>query len=265
MNAVPEYKQAYVFAPIGKGEISLAGNLKITNTSGTFTYADEWLKNAAAYALDPINLPLAPKTFTTRSRKRVHGVFCDAAPDAWGERIMLLQHKSAPKNELERLLRLSGTGVGGLEFSLSRSKVRLAAPLPDIGLLERLSKAIDDLSANILIDDTELKLLEPGSSMGGARPKVTLYDLEGRCWLVKFSRADDIASYPQLEYATMSLLKNVVGLNVPEVKLYSISRNKKCYFIERFDRRGEPCHFISAYSLFNQDRLRGYESGYDDP
>jgi serine/threonine-protein kinase HipA len=260
-----EYREAYVFAASPTGESTLAGIIKITASGGELTYADSWYQSDWAYALDPVNLPLAPKTYRTSNKKSVFGVFSDAAPDAWGERIMLLKHSSAPKNEIERLLRLSGAGVGGIQFSLSRSTPKNAPLLPPISLLDSLSTAIANIDQKQLITPDELRLIEPGSSMGGARPKISVAETDGTAWLAKFSRADDVISYPHVEYASMSLLSEL-GIRVPKIQLKKLNDNHSCYLIQRFDkRRSTGIHFISANALFNVDRLRIHDDARQDP
>jgi serine/threonine-protein kinase HipA len=260
-----EYREAYVFAASPLNEPVLAGIMKINASGGEFTYADSWCQTEWAYALDPVNLPLAPKTYKTSNKKNVFGVFSDAAPDAWGERIMLLMHSSAPKNEIERLLRLSGAGVGGIQFSLSRSTPKTAPSLPPISLLDRLSTAISTIDQKQLITSDELKLIEPGSSMGGARPKISVSEADGTAWLAKFSRGDDVVSYPQVEYASMSLLATL-GIRVPKLQLKKLNSNHSCYLIQRFDKHsGAGIHFISANALFNVERLRAHHDARQDP
>jgi serine/threonine-protein kinase HipA len=256
---------AYVFARSPESKPVLAGSIKLTHRGGEFNYAASWLNAPWAYPLDPINLPLSMQTYVTTDRKKVFGVFLDAAPDAWGERIQLMSNESSPRNELEKLIRLSGSGVGIIEFSLSQSRPKTPRALPSAQLLDRLSKAIDQITSNHELSGDELQLIEPGSSMGGARPKVTLTDEAGIAWLTKFSRADDIVSYPEIEFASMTLLAKV-GVRVPEVKLQKITDGKYCYLIKRFDRvAGTDIHFISANALFNIDRLRIYEDSRNDP
>lgn len=262
-----EFKEAYVFAPDPAGKPILAGVMKITGLGGEFTYSDGWLEQAWAYPLDPQNLPLMPSRHVTKNKGLVFGVFSDSAPDSWGERIMLLNHKSVPKNEIERLVRLSalGTGVGGLRFSLSRAAVKASADLPDIGLLQQLADIANNIDLKLKISDDELRLLEPGSSMGGARPKVSLQQANGTRLIAKFSKESDLISYPVVEHASMSLLAKA-GIRTPKTSVFQLAHQKAAYLIDRFDHvSGRGIHFISANSLFNVDRLRTYEHGAQDP
>lgn len=261
-----EYKSAYVFAPDITGAPVLAGKISLTSTAGEFTYADSWLALEWAYPLDPINLPLSVKRYSVSAKRQVSGVFLDAAPDNWGETIMLLRHKSVPRNQIEKLLRLSGAGVGGLHFSLSRTKPKIPESLPAIELLDNLALAISDIEQKKLVTPDQLKLIENGSSMGGARPKVSVFEKStGKSWLVKFSKsADDMFDYPVVEYASMTFLASL-GVRVPQVKLFRLSNTRSCYLIERFDRLDHGLHFISANSLFNIEKMRIYDKATHDP
>lgn len=264
MSSREDYTTGYVFAPLGVDRFVCAGKLQLHRTVGEFSYTEQWLEHPHAYPLDPINLPLAPKVFTATNRTRIHGVFSDSAPDAWGETILLLRHESRPRNELERLVRLSCTGVGALGFSLSRSSVKQPITLPSIDLLERLSIPIEKLAAEQQVTSEELALLEPGSSMGGARPKISVVDRNGASWLIKFSKPSDPINVPLVEFASMSILSSA-GLNVPEVGAGQLGNGKNYYRIRRFDQAPNLCHFISAHSLLGVDRLRPFDDGYLDP
>lgn len=243
----------------------LAGELVSQKVGGEFTYSSEWLEHPDAYPLDPVNLPLKPGVHRTSHRSKVFLAMSDAAPDAWGTRLMLLKHRSSPKNEIERLLRTSGHGVGALQFSLSRSRPKNPQPPSDYGLLSRLASTAKSIDEQHLPTDEELKLIEPGSSMGGARPKTTVAD-RGSEYIVKFSRVSDLIDVPRVEYASMRMLA-MAGLHVPEVRLDEFSPTASAFLIERFDRKPGKVisHYVSAHALFDVDRHREYASGKNDP
>lgn len=258
------YNRAYVFTLSKKNERILVGEIKTSNLMGEFQYDSEWLAHPDAYPLDPVNLPLSPIRYRVHNLKNMFGVFSDAGPDSWGERVLLQHHRSLPRNETERLLRLSGMGVGCLQFSLSRTRPKTIPELPTIDRLLRLSNATENLLLKDQLTSDELVLLEPGSSMGGARPKVTICD-EKDVWLVKFSRPDDLIDIPKVEYACMQLLTHL-GINVPETKLITLGQGKSAYMIKRFDKIiDHPIHYISAHSLFNTDRVRLIRDAHHDP
>lgn len=254
------YEKAYVFAQNVEGQHSLAGLLYSSGGSGHFEYSPQWLANETAYPLDPVNLPLSSKRYRALNHHGLHGVFRDAAPDDWGTRIMLLRNEHAPANELERLIRTSGGGVGCLRYSLSRERAKTPAPLPEMAHIEALAELASRLDSKQELAPEELALLEPGSSMGGARPKITVKEGHER-WLVKFDRTGDAIDTPLLEYCSMQFLQTVIGIRVPETRLIAMGK-KHAFAIKRFD---EDTHFISANSLFNQDRVRMIEDSKKNP
>lgn len=261
----PPITDAYAFGMSPEGSPVLAGRLSVARTVGTFTYEPSWLEYAHRYPLDPVNLPLKAGPYRCRHNGRVFPVFSDAAPDAWGTRIMLLQHKSQPRNEIERLLRTSSRGVGSLQFSLSRSRPKDPAPSQDISLIERLSDAVAAIEGATPPEAETLRLVQPGSSMGGARPKVTLHDGDVE-YLAKFSKTDDLVDISRVEYATMRMLAST-SLDIPKVRLEPVGKGRSAYLIERFDIKQQRTthHYVSAHALFNIERLRTLPDGHLDP
>lgn len=253
---------AYVFANDPDGQASLVGQLSMSTATGTFKYSDHWLSADYAYPLDPVNLPLSSATYSIRSRSKVFSVFSDAGPDDWGTKVMLLGHKNLPANEIERLLACSGHGAGCLQFSLSRSRPKQAAELPHISLLSELEKASLDMANENEITDDMYRILAPGTSMGGARPKVSVWDGQDS-WIAKFALPQDPINMPTSERATLELAKQA-GIKVPETRMAKIG-NHQALLVKRFDRGTQPVHFISAFSLFNQDRVKQYSDAMHDP
>lgn len=275
------YTSAYVFAPLlsvsqsssdvgNNAPHSLVGVAKLGRRHGEFEYADSWLAAANAYPLDPENLPLSERRYRIVNVKSLFGVLVDAGPDDWGTKIQLLDHSSQPRNELERLLRLSGTGVGELRFSLSRTRPKQPPQLRDQSYLQQLASASAIVAARESLSDEQRRLLEPGSSMGGARPKTTISggsSGSANCGarLVKFSRQNDSIDNPLVEFATMTLLA-AGGIDMTRCELIGLGEYGHGFSIERFDRiPGRPQHYISAHSLFNTDRVREFADGDKDP
>lgn len=254
--------KAYVFAADPNGNDQLAGTLESDGFTGKFSYADTWLAQPWSYSLDPVNLPLSPKTYRVTNKKGVHAVFSDAGPDDWGTRIMLMHNTSAPANELERLLRTSGGGVGCLRFSGSRTRPKRPKPLPSLGRIQELVQIADRVQGQAALTEEELALIDPGSSLGGARPKVSCQDDAGNKWLVKLSRKSEIVNIPRLEYAAMTFCSTYLGIDTPECRLLDLNDERQAFMIKRFD---DCAHFISAYGLINEDRIRQIKDSRANP
>ncbi len=260
-----QINSAYVFAMSPEGAPVLAGQINTGRAVGYFRYDESWLNYPYRYPLDPVNLPLQPGAKPCRHNGGVFPAFSDAAPDAWGTRIMLLRHQSQPRNEVERLLRTSGRGVGSLQFSLSRTRPKAVETSHDIGLLGRLYEVAEAIDTEQAPDSEALRLIQPGSSMGGARPKAALHDGDTH-YLAKFSKESDLVDVPRVEYATMRMLATTT-LDVPAVRLEPVGKGRSAYLIERFDLKGQHTthHYVSAHALFNIERVRQLPDGHLDP
>lgn len=255
--------EAYVFAQNPAGNPVLAGKLAIARTSGTFAYSEQWLEESWAYPLDPVNLKLTSAQSTTRNENKVFPVFSDAGPDDWGTRVLLLGHTRSPANELERLVATSGHGVGCLQFSLSRTRPKSPTPAAGMELLADLEAASQKITLNQRIDPKLLEILILATTMGGARPKVTLQD-DGVYYLAKFSKPADLINMPVVEFATLQLARQC-KIDVPNVSLRRVGE-RDVFLIERFDRvNNQQLHYISIHSLFNRDRIRIFDNAFNDP
>ena len=104
--------RAYVFAVTERGYMNYPAAVieLLPGGGGVFRYGQTWLSEGG-YALDPVNLPLQDRAFTTQARGGVFGVCLDAGPDAWGRQVLMATHRSGPRNEIEFLLGCRGTGV----------------------------------------------------------------------------------------------------------------------------------------------------------
>ena len=81
------------------------------------------------------------------------------------------------------------------------------------------------------------QLIKPGSSLGGARPKATVADTEGRLWIAKFPSKNDESDTGAWEKVVHDLA-GLCGLNVPESKLEKFSKLGSTFLVRRFDRDG---------------------------
>jgi len=255
--------QAYVFASNPAGESVLCGTLASERTAGTFNYAEQWLSAPWAYPLDPVNLKLQSGPCTTRNSLKVLPVFSDAGPDDWGTRVLLAGHSRIPASELERLVATSGHGAGCLQFSLSRSRPKAEPLLASPEFLEVLENASRNIAQNQPVDPALLAMLIPATTVGGARPKITLQD-GSRHWIAKFSKPDDLIDAPLVEYATLKLARHC-AIVVPDTAIRRVA-DRHVFLTERFDReQGRRLHYISMHSLFNQERIRLYDNAFADP
>lgn len=234
-------RQAYVYIQLpGTLETVPAALLKVQTLPdgtqiGRFRYGDRYLQRPDAVALDPFRLPLARTVFEFTQLKGIPGAVRDASPDAWGRRVIehTLQRSAADLQEIDYLLHGPQDGAGCLSFGL---KVDPPAPRRTYNRTHQLAELI---AATQAIEDGRpvaaplLEQLDPGTSMGGARPKATIEDAQS-LWLGKFPARDDRFNLQRVEFATLDLARRC-GLNVAQARLQAVGASD-VLMVQRFDR-----------------------------
>jgi serine/threonine-protein kinase HipA len=234
-------RQAYVYIQLpGTLETVPAALLKVQTLPdgtqlGRFRYGDRYLQRPDAVALDPFRLPLARTVFEFTQLKGIPGAVRDATPDAWGRRVIehTLQRSAADLQEIDYLLHGPQDGAGCLSFGL---KVDPPAPRRTYNRTHQLAELI---AATQAIEDGRpvaahlLEQLDPGTSMGGARPKATIEDAQS-LWLGKFPARDDRFNLQRVEFATLDLARRC-GLNVAHARLQAVGASD-VLMVQRFDR-----------------------------
>lgn len=226
---------------------------------GYFAYGRLYVDKPEAFALDPIHLRLSKQLQRVPRRPDgSYGVLSDAGPDAWGIRLTasILRHsgRALPANPIAWLLQSLHFGSGCLGFSHHYTEApnlgMVAGSVADLSI--KLQTTVDQLalSADATLTDVDVRLLAPGSSLGGVRPKTVVLH-EGKEYIAKFSRPDDVFDQPAVEYASMRLAHQA-GIQTPDFELLNIGA-RSVFLIERFDRSsdGRRKHYLSAYSLLN--------------
>lgn len=198
------------------------------------------------------------------------GVFADASPDRWGRLLMRrrlereqragLQDKSARLYESDYLLGVHDDyRVGALRLRLNDAgdfldnRHDLAAP-PFVQLreLEAASLALEQDEDNTAPqgDDWLRMLIAPGGSLGGARPKASVVDIDGHLWIAKFPSVRDEHDVGGWEMVVHTLAQ-VCGLQVPPSLVRRFAGPHHTFLVRRFDRTSEKrrLHFASAMTL----------------
>ena len=202
---------------------------------GRFRYGDRYLHRPEAVALDPFQLPLAKSVFEFTRLKGIPGAVRDAGPDAWGRRVIeyKLERSAADLHEIDYLLHGPQDGAGYLSFGL---KAEPPAPRRQYNRTHQLAELI---AATQAIEEGRqvaahlLEQLDPGTSMGGARPKATIEDAQS-LWLGKFPAKDDRFNLQRVEFATLDLARRC-GLNVTLARLQTVG-DSDVLMLRRFDR-----------------------------
>src|SRR5690606_5326398 len=88
---------------------------------------------------------------------------------------------------------------------------RRLGPLPSLGEAGRIHDLVRKVLANEPVPAAQHRLISPGVTLGGAKPK-GLLSIDGEQWVVKFS-AGDPTDTPLIEHATMTLAERA-GIRV---------------------------------------------------
>jgi serine/threonine-protein kinase HipA len=242
------------------GQPAPAGRLWSRSRSGrescTFAYDSKWIETG--FALSPA-LPLGRGPQNTPHG--LYGVFSDAAPDSWGQHLMHIDERATAKVErrAERTLfqidYLAGvndeTRMGALRFrnpgeeQFLSTRGKPVPPVINIAALMNASMKVDRGKTR----DADIKLvLDPGSALGGARPKAVVRASDGQLMIAKFEKNTDMWPLIRWEAATLRLARDA-GIAVPEFSLSTVSQ-KAVLLMGRFDRRGQGVRvpFMSAMS-----------------
>ena len=234
---------AYIQLP-GTFEWAPCASLKVRKIAadaceGTFTYGKRYLERSNVVELDPYHLKLTTKPLKFTMLKGIPGALRDASPDAWGRRVIQarLQREEADVSEMEYLLNGPDDGAGNLRFGLSVQPPGPAKSFNRTHQLEALVLAAEQLEETGKLPHEVLEQLEPGTSMGGARPKVTVEDGR-RVYLAKLPEKRDTHNMQRIEYATLELAREA-GLHVCGARIEPVGKAEALMLL-RFDREWNP-------------------------
>ena len=208
---------------------------------GEYRYAPSYVDAGHAWSIDPVGLPFHPEKRWTAPRYRgLHDVLRDACPDTWGQAVLQREHGLPDGTPPARFLVLAGNDTRWGALAVGATKAPSIAELrkPRLAQLEDVSRELRAMAeGRPAIVSTLRRRLVQTSSLGGARPKTTVRDDEGRAWLVKPRLAADTADVPRLEHATRRW-GTACGLNFAQSVLHS-GDEFSAVRVLRFDRDGE--------------------------
>ena len=265
-------KKIYVYENWSSAEPNKIGTLYVDVSKGketfSFEYDSEWLKNSSfAFILDPDLAMYNGRQFAPLD-KAMFGIFSDSCPDRWGRVLMKRREATIAKREERkpRELRESDfllgvydeSRMGALRFSLdengpflSDDKDMATPPWANLRTLEEASRAFEQ-DENALEEKWLRQLIGPGSSLGGARPKATVEDVDGTLWIAKFPSKHDEVDSGAWEMVAHDLAK-LCSLDVPPAKLEKFSKLGSTFLVKRFDRDGDRrIHFASAMTMLGK-------------
>ncbi len=266
-------KRLYVYADFDwMKEAALIGELSYESLRGSdsygFKYCDEWLKKYGNLFLSE-DLNNYPGQQYTQPGKDIFGCFSDALPDRWGRTLLSRREQILADEENRPVRRLSSydyligiddySRMGGFRFKeeldgdfINMSDSLRIPPLTSIRELVVASHEIEKSEENNILPDKKwiAQLVQPGSSLGGARPKASAIDTDKTLYVAKFpSRKDDydVGLWEHLCH----LLAAEAGINAATTKVLQTNDKYHTLLSRRFDRNeeGKRIHFASAMTL----------------
>lgn len=237
--------QLFLFAHLQSGFVP-AGRLTLTQggrgvEASSFAYGLRYLSRPERFEIDPVSLPLGDgdtaRGVEFRPAKNLpeFGGIRDAAPDAWGRRLIEARRR-VPANSLSEATYLIEAGsdrVGALDVRRSREDGGSEGTAP-VQHLSYLMETAERVEIGEPVPARLTDLFGSGPGAGGARPKATVRDEAGLLWLAKFPSRSDTFDVAHAEYATLRLAA-LCGMTVPTVRRVDIG-NRSVLLVRRFDR-----------------------------
>lgn len=200
--------------------------------------------------------------------ERLFGFLQDAMPDRWGrrlidkrERLLAAQEGRAPRHltDIDYLTQIDDTTrMGALRLREGEQLLgteHMDAPVPPLTHLREFvdmaqEYELQDEQGGTIREEWLLNLYKQGSSLGGARPKANVRDIDGSLWIAKIPSINDDYDVALWEFWAHQMAK-LAGIDVPEMRLLSLPGQKHHTLLsKRFDRDGEQrIHFASAMTL----------------
>lgn len=266
---------------------TLVGELSFDSVRGnetySFSYDKEWLAKYGDVFLSE-DLQNFPGVQYTRPERDIFSCFSDALPDRWGRTLLNRREQIAAADEKRPVKRLTSfdylmgiddaSRMGGFRFTKTKAGEFInvdpnlrVPPLTSVRELIHAAHEIEESEEKQQLPAKKwlVQLLHPGTSLGGARPKATVVDEDGKLTVAKFSsRKDDydVALWEQFCH----VMGRKVGLNVADTRIIN-GENHHVLLSKRFDRNGEGkrIHFASALTLLGLEDGDNASTGFGYP
>lgn len=263
----------------------LVGELCYEKLRGSESYAfrfdDNWLKFHAGIKLSE-DINNYPGLQYTQPGNDIFGCFSDALPDRWGrtllkrrEQIQASEEKRAVRNlsSFDYLMGIDDfSRMGGFRLKreldgdfINVSPSLKIPPLTELRQLVLASQEVEKSEENDVLPEKKwiAQLIQPGTSLGGARPKAGVLDDSGNLCIAKFpSRKDDYDTGLWEHFS--HLLARKAGINAAQTKVLGGLGKYHTLLSKRFDRtdEGKRIHFASSMSLIGLRDGDNAQDGY---
>lgn len=263
----------------------LVGELCYEKLRGSDSYAfrfdDNWLKFHAGIKLSE-DINNYPGLQYTQPGNDIFGCFSDALPDRWGrtllkrrEQIQASEEKRAVRNlsSFDYLMGIDDfSRMGGFRLKreldgdfINVSPSLKIPPLAELRQLVLASQEVEKSEENDVLPEKKwiAQLIQPGTSLGGARPKAGVLDDSGNLCIAKFpSRKDDYDTGLWEHFS--HLLARKAGIYAAQTKVLGGLGKYHTLLSKRFDRtdKGKRIHFASSMSLIGLRDGDNAQGGY---
>lgn len=257
---MPTSDRVYVYLQLpGSLEVVTAGHFEQIERTGVsvglFVYNPAYLDREDAVPLDTFELPLRPQRFETVKLKGIFGVLRDASPDAWGRRIIERHLGATALSEVDYLLHSPEDRVGALAFGRGKTPPAPTRRFNQVIALEQLLRFAEAVDADdsVSLPPQVAELIQPGTSLGGARPKNVVETEEG-LWIAKFPEKGDRWNNTRVEAAMLALAREC-GLRACDARVVDVA-GADVLLVRRFDRVKIPegylrHRFVSALTVLD--------------
>ena len=255
------------------------------NDHFAFEFSREWLSRHGGVILSGDVMNVRGMQYP-RQGNSVFGFVKDSFPDRWGRALLDRRERLAAQEEHRPVRTLSNydylvgiedlTRMGGIRYRTENNGAFINSnsrySVPPLENLRALCDACQEIESaeerNELPQQRWLdQLVDPGSSLGGARPKANVVDTDGRLYVAKFPSKKDLEDTELIEHFS-HILARKAGIDVANTRVIPISKDRHLLLSERFDRTpdGKRRHFASAMSLLGLDdgSGAGTSNGYLD-
>jgi serine/threonine-protein kinase HipA len=229
---------------------------------GRFVYGRSYRERADALPIDPVHLKVTPQIYETAKLNGVFGALRDASPDAWGRMVIERLSGRIGLNEVDFLLESPADRAGALSFGLISTP---PAPVREFNRVLQLAELRE--AARLLEEDPGAALppqirqvLDPATSMGGARPKNTVEDETG-LWVAKFPSKTDRWNNAAVEAAMLRLAERC-GIRIPEIRTERVG-GESVLLLRRFDREKVEDGYLRHRMASGLTMLDADDSGTD--
>lgn len=281
-------KKLYVYADFDWLEdVELMGELQYEQLRGKehygFQFSNTWIQRHSDIHISPDLFNFSGLQFV-QPEKDIFGCLSDTLPDRWGRMLMQRREQTLSKEQNRPIRKLTSfdyllgiddfARMGGFRFKespdadfINSTDELTVPPITDIDKLWMACREVEQSESQQLLPEKKwlFQLIQPGSSLGGARPKANVMDNKKRLFVAKFPSRNDDYDVGLWEYLC-NILANKSGILTAEARVMKIGDHYHTFLSKRFDRteNSRRIHFASAMTMLglvdgdDADTGRGY-------